>query len=40
MEEADGLLHDFGVHAVAQIGDACEADILDQGAAEIFGRLL
>ena len=37
MEEADGLLHDLGVHAVAQIGDACEADILDQGAPEIFG---
>ena len=40
MEEADGLLHDFDVHAIAQIGDAGEADLLDQSAAEIFRESL
>jgi hypothetical protein len=38
MEETDRLLHDFHVNAIAQIGDAGEADVLDQSAAEIFRK--
>src|ERR1700723_576155 len=37
MEETDRLLHDFDVNAIAQVGDAGEADVLDESAAEIFG---
>ena len=36
LEEANRLLHHLAVHLIPQIGDAGEADILDQRAAEIF----
>src|ERR1700683_4819141 len=40
VKESHGLLDALPVTAVAQVGDAGEADILDQGAAEIFGDRL
>src|SRR6202044_528691 len=40
VKESHRLLDDLHVNAVAEIGDAGKANILDQGAAEIFGDRL